>query len=805
MNRQHKEVHDSASWPLLLSGIVLALFGVAFVIGGIRLVSLGGSWYYVTGGVALLVVAALLSARKVVGLWLYAAFLFGSVAWAVSEVRFDWWQLVPRLSLWFLIGLWLLTPWMTQSYGSARRGMRTTWPLWLGVLATVGVGIAAARKDYHDMPGQIAMDAVVLHAATGAFAVPDGDWPSYGRTDFGNRYSPLTQITPQNASQLKVAWHYETDDKPGPDDPTEITDENTPLKIGDTLYVCTPHSMLIALDATTGKERWKFDPHITSAVGFKHFEHMTCRGVSYHDDVMYGTAAVATQSVPSAASVTGVCPRRLFLPTADARLMAINADNGQVCPDFGDHGTVNLRTSIGPFKPGGYYSTSPAAVTRNLVIIGGHVSDNVSNNEPSGVIRAFDVHDGHLVWNWDAGRPDQTQPLPAGQIYTRNSPNMWSIFSADESLGLLYLPMGNQTPDQWGGQRTPESERLSAGIVALDIATGQLRWSFQFTHHDLWDMDVGGQPTLVDMPTAQGTRPALIASTKQGSLYVLDRRTGQAIVPISEIPRPPSSVADDHAAPTQPMSALNFSPPQLHETDMWGSTAFDQLWCRIEFRSLRYDGMFTPPSTQGSLVFPGNFGVFDWGGIAVDPVRQILLANPDYMAFESRLIPKAAVGTSGTEATSENNGIKHVEGIPYDFELKPFLSPLGIPCQAPPWGYVAGVDLKTAKVVWQHKNGTIRDSAPVPIPVPLGVPSLGGMVTTAGGVAFLSGTLDYYIRAYDVGNGRQLWQARLPAGGQATPMTYADRSGKQYLLVVAGGHGSLGTKAGDSVTAYALP
>lgn len=813
----------SSGW-LVLTSIVVALLGVVLGAGGARLVQFGGSWYYVLAGVALIITAVLLWLRKPLTLLWYAAFLLVTTAWALAEVRFDWWQLVPRVAWWWLLGVWLILPWMRRSLLPVEEvaSPALTIALWAVLGIDVAVGIASGFTDYHDKPGQLAMDAIMQAPAGTLDGLRKGDWPAYGGSARGERYSPLSQITPQNAAQLQVAWTYQTGDRPGPDDPTEITDENTPLKIGDTLFLCAPHSKLIALDAASGKEKWRFDPQLVSIEGFKHFEHMTCRGVSYHDDAAYGIKA------------TRGCPRRLFLPTADARLIAIDADSGKPCADFGDKGTVNLRTSIGPFKPGGYYSTSPAVVTRDLVIIGGHVSDNVSNNEPSGVIRAFDVHDGHLVWNWDPGRPDRTVPIRANEIYTRNSPNMWSVLSADESLGMIYLPMGNQTPDQWGGQRTPESERFSAGVVALDIATGKLRWNHQFTHHDLWDMDVGGQPTLVDLKMPDGIVPALVASTKQGSIYVLDRRDGKPIVPITEMPRPRGAIADDHVSPTQPMSALSFSPPPLEEADMWGSTPYDQLWCRIRFRSLRYEGMFTPPSTQGSLVYPGNFGVFDWGGISVDPERQILIANPDYMAFTSRLIHKSqGEGSSDVptseqlsknsfvtrfwnffswaqtrddrDASSENNGIKRVEGIPYDFELQAFLSPLGIPCQAPPWGYVAGVDLKSHSIVWQHKNGTIRDSSPIPLPFKLGVPSLGGSITTAGGVAFLSGTLDDYVRAYDVSTGKQLWDARLPAGGQATPMSYADASGKQYLLVTAGGHGSLGTKAGDYVIAYTLP
>ena len=896
---------------LALPAIVFMLIGLVVAVGGVWLISLGGSWYYLLTGIGIALTGLLVAIRRRSALLLFALVLFGSTVWAVTEARFDFWQLLPRLWVWLVLGLWLLLPPVTRGlvFGPPGAHRQGALPLAAAVVLTVLLGIGTAFNHPYDHAGSIEVGSAPPAAPLAGDANRQaGDWTDYGGSPLGQRYSPLAQITPANAGQLKVAWQFQTGDKPGPDDPAETTAENTPIKVGDKLFLCTPHGIVIALDPVAGKEIWRFDPHIQSPAGFKHWEHMTCRGVSYHDDSLYpakadvgaSEAAVAgaqggaseavsasegsASSAPSAAagseasapptaaaasgaetsaaasatpaaasgieassalaaapgpkasatfatrpasesaapaassepaapsaaasapSVAAECPRRIFLPTADARLIALDADTGRPCAHFGSNGQIDLRTSIGPFTPGGYYSTSPPAVTRDLVIISGHVTDNESTNEPSGVTRAFDVHDGHLVWNWDAGKPDATEPLAPNQTYVRNSPNMWSVFSVDEKLGMVYLPLGNQTPDQWGGLRTPASEKVAAGVVALDLATGKMRWNYQFTHHDLWDMDVGGQPSLIDLQTASGVQPALIASTKQGSLYVLNRETGKPIVPITETPVPQGAATGDHTSPTQPVSALNFNPPKVRERDMWGTTPFDQLWCRVKFRSLRYDGAFTPPSEQGSLVFPGNFGVFDWGGVAVDPVRQILIANPSYMAFTSKLIPRAQIPVdNGEKKGSETSGIKMARGTPYGFELNAFLSPLGIPCQAPPWGYVAGVDLRSNQIVWQHKNGTIRDSAPLPIPMPLGVPSLGGMVTTAGGVAFLSGTLDYYLRAYDVRNGERLWEARLPAGGQATPMTYADSNGKQYVLVTAGGHGSLGTKQGDYVIAYTLP
>ena len=787
--------------PSLL-GIVMLLMGLALLAGGIKLATLGGSLYYLIAGIGVGFTGVLLLQGRRSAIGLYAAVLFASTIWSLYEVGLDWWQLVPRLALWFALGIVLLLPWFRKPL------LRQPAPKATAALsiAVVLAGLCALASQFTN-PGEIKgeLDRETANMPNTAPAMPDGDWNSYGRSAHGDRYSPLAQITPDNVSKLTPAWTYRTGDIPGPNDPGETTAENTPLKVNGMLYVCTPHSQVIALDPDTGKEIWRFDPKISSqgAENFKGWAHMTCRGVSYHDDAVYASEQSPTGSASPATAPTA-CPKRIFVPTADTRLIALNADTGKMCEDFGDKGQIDLRANIGSFAPGGYYSTSPPAVTKNLVVIGGHVTDNVSTDEPSGVIRAFDVHTGKLVWNWDSGNPDDTTPLAEGKTYTRNSPNMWSMFSVDEKLGMLYLPMGNQMPDQYGGDRTDESEKYAAGLTALDIDSGHVKWTFQFTHHDLWDMDVGGQPSLIDIKTADGVKQAVMASTKQGSIYVLDRTNGQPVVPVNEIPVPQGAVAGDRTSPTQPKSDLNFMPPPLKERDMWGVTPFDQLICRIDFKSMRYDGPFTPPSLQGSIVYPGNFGVFDWGGISVDPVRQIAFVNPSYMAFKSKLIPAADIAKQGPRV-SETEGVQPNKGAPYGVILEALLSPMGLPCQAPAWGYVAAVDLTTHKTIWMHKNGTVRDSSPVPIPLTMGVPSLGGTFTTAGGVSFLSGTLDQYLRAYDVKNGKQLWEGRLPAGAQTTPMTYTGKDGKQYVLVVAGGHGSLGTKQGDYVMAFKLP
>ena len=860
--------HSKRSVALWAMVILLALLGLGSLGGGLWLILLGGSWYYAIAGVLFLATAVLLVKRSPAALSIYALLVIGTLIWALWEAGLDWWRLSARGDVIAVVGFLLLLPWITRRLGEREpvAGERAPGAYPVGAFRGTGLALTASLvivllvavvswfTDPHSIDGTFpprqqtasasdtgAADTGAADAGTGSGPViPDGEWQAYGRTGYGQRYSPLTGITPQNADKLEVAWTYHTGDHRGkPGDPKETTFEVTPLKIGNRLFLCSPHQLVIALDSTTGKEVWRRDLEINPRN--LALQHLTCRGLSYHaasQSVAASPGPATPQTAPAitdapstdnpgvaptiptppnpAAPATGTmpagagtCASKLFMPTADGRLVALNPEDGSICTGFGQDGQINLWANMPNVRPGAYYSTSPPVVTANLVIVGGTVLDNVSVHEQSGVIRAFDINDGHLVWNWDSAKPDQTAPIPDGQTYTVNSPNSWSISSVDEKLGMVYVPLGNQPPDQFGGNRSPAVERFSSSVVALDLATGQVRWVFQTVHHDLWDYDVPAQPSVIDLTVNGQTVPALVQPTKQGELFVLDRRTGKPILPVTEKPAPQGAAEGDHSAPTQPVSALSYDPPPLTGADMWGTTMFDQLACRIALKRLRYDGRFTPPSLQGSLIYPGNFGVFNWGSIAVDPKRQIAFTTPAYLAFVSQLVPRkndTELYVQGGERPQFSlPALNENFGAPYAVKLAPFVSILGLPCQAPPWGYVAGADLTTGKIVWKHKNGTTRDASPIPLPFRMGVPNLGGPIMTAGGVAFLSGTIDYYVRAYDVSNGKQLWESRLPAGGQATPMTYQGEDGRQYVLVVAGGHGSLGTKGGDSVIAYALP
>ncbi|HEY8683393.1 MAG TPA: membrane-bound PQQ-dependent dehydrogenase, glucose/quinate/shikimate family, partial [Rhodanobacter sp.] len=491
------------SGPLLLiSGVLFVLLGLALAIGGVRLLTLGGSFYYLLAGLGIALVGGLLIAARREALWLYALVLFGTTAWALAEVGFDWWQLLPRLDVWFVLGMWLWLPFVNRRLrvvmdgrDAKLRGGR--WALGGAVVIAAIVGIIALLQHPHDYPGEVAAASM---SATGSAPAPftaAGDWSAYGHSGYGDRYAPAQKITAQNVDQLQLAWTFHTGDLKGAGDPLEIANEVTPLKANGMLYICTPHNLVIALDPDSGRQRWRYDPKINRRA--KGYQHMICRGVAYHDSGAYiGPAALAELPAASASSVAASvpppppkgalaiaaihfdeCPRRIFAPTADATIVAINADTGQPCNGFGDHGVIGLNANQPMTKRGFLNPTSPPVVTQHVLIVAASVTDNDSTDEPSGVIRGYDIESGKLLWNWDASNPSASAPIAAGQTYVRNSPNSWGVASVDEKLGMVYLPMGNQTPDMWGGQRDPQGEHYNSSIVALDIATGQLRWVYQ--------------------------------------------------------------------------------------------------------------------------------------------------------------------------------------------------------------------------------------------------------------------------------------------------------------------------------------
>ncbi len=510
---------------VIATGIIYALVGLFLFCGGAWLGLLGGSLYYAIAGLGIGLSGALLIAGRGAALWVYAVVLVGTLLWAIGEVGFDWWPLAARGDVIFPLGLWLLTPWVTRHLNPRGPFSKNAAALALSGSAVAAVVVLAISlgSNYHETFGTIAPTSPAT-AAQVADAQPDEDWSAYGRTQFGQRYSPLTQITPANVATLKVAWTFRTGDLPGANDPVETTFEVTPIKIRDTLYLCSPHQRLFAVDAKSGSLRWSYDPKVQDNPTF---QHLTCRGVSFHE-----TPAGATNADGSPAPTD--CPRTIFLPVNDGRMIALNADTGKPCDSFGDHGTLDLQVGMSVKTPGFYEPTSPPVVSDRILVVAGAVIDNYSTEEPSGVIRGFDIHTGKLVWAWDSGAADENELPSPTHHYTNNSPNSWMTASYDPKLGLVYMPMGVQTPDIWGGNRNADAERFSSALVALDINTGKRVWSYQTVHHDLWDMDLPSQPTLVDLPSANGIVPALLQPAKTGNLFVLDRRNGQLIVPAPE-------------------------------------------------------------------------------------------------------------------------------------------------------------------------------------------------------------------------------------------------------------------------------
>ena len=766
-----------------LLAAALVLIGLAAMWGGVLLVQLSGSPYYALGGMMVVAAGVLVWRGSPRGAQIYAFFLLMTLVWALWEAGADGWALAARLIAPAVLGLCFILPALWR--GLRRRGPFAVVGLSTLSLAIVG-GVALWPADYTD--GRLPHEGVALAANSS-----EGDWPDYGRTLGGSRFSPLTDITPDNVSKLRQAWVYRTGVlQTGAKSPLQAT----PIMIGDTVYFCTQTNIVIALDAETGKERWRFDPKIDT-IGASVVT--TCRGVAYH-------------SAPDQPE----CPDRIISATFDARLLALDARTGRPCRSFGKAGVVNLREGMGVVPPGFYYVSSAPVIVRGVITVGGWVADNQTVDAPSGVIRGYDALTGYLVWAWDAGRSSQTGVPVDGQTYTRGSPNSWAPMSGDEALGLVYVPTGNPSPDHYGGLRTPGDDKYGSSVVAIDVSNGAVRWSFQTTHHDVWDYDVASQPTLLEVSVGGQKVPALVQATKRGELFMLDRRTGAPIAQVEER-KVPQRGAVENLSPTQPFSTglPSVAGAPLTEADMWGLTPLDQLWCRIEFRKLRYDGPMTPPGADRSLIYPSIGGGVNWGSVTIDPLRNLMLVNSMHYGTIVQLVPREetdrrlALSTKGNYSHSFALPQPQL-GTPWGVLLSGLESPLQTPCNKPPFGKLHAIDLTTRALLWSRPIGSARDTGPFNIasglPLEMGMPNFGGSIATASGLVFIGATHDKTFRAFDINNGRQLWQSRLPSGGQATPMTYrSPRSGRQFVVIAAGGHALLRSELGDSVVAYALP
>lgn len=768
-----------------LLAVVLLLVGAPLLVGGAYLIALGGSWYYAPAGAGILACAYLLWRGRLLGVYVYLVVFVLTLAWSFAEVGFVFWPLVPRLVAPVFLGAAVL--FVAPLLRGAERPRRSA-PFLAG-----GLAMAAAFVLF--LAGMFSPHDVIRHeaapskgAVNKATAAAGNDWPAYGRTVQGTRYAPFDQITPANVQNLQVAWTVRTGFIA--DQRQELQDQTTPIYVDGVLYHCGPAGQMTAVDGVTGKVKWQFDPKATSD------DWKRCRSLGYYNP-----------------GPGDQCGPRIVETTVDARLISIRAEDGQPCRTFGDNGTVNLWTGMGNTELRYLVNSSGPIVAGDKIVLGGRVTDNIKVGEPSGVIRAYDARTGAMAWAWDLGNPQLTGPPKDGESYTPGTPNAWSFLSADPELGLVYVPLGNATPDIFGGLRRKFDDEYSSSVVALDLNTGKEVWKFQTVRHDLWDYDLPSQPVLADVPDGKGgTIPGLIQTTKRSQVFVLDRRTGKPVKAVADRPAPKGdgTVKGDHYATQQPYStemvAIGAEP--LQEKTMWGATPIDQMLCRILFRAYRYDGEFTTPSLRESIIYPGPMGGMNYGSTAIDEERNLMLVAEMRFPLVNRLVPRADV-TANMKYTGESGPYAPMEGTPYGVVRKPFASPLGIPCLQPPWGTISAIDLASGKQVWQQPAGTAGDLAfgrfQPGIPFYVGLPPLGGPVVTKGGIAWHAGTQDFYLRAYDVKTGDVLWKGRLPTGTQATPMTYIGKDGRQYIVISASGARYNMTHMGDYVIAFALP
>ncbi len=825
----------TGGWLALAFGVILLLFGITLFIGGIWLLALGGAWYYAIAGIGFIAAAVGLFLGALWAVWVYLLTYVFTWIWAVAEVGWDGWALVPWLvapTLFAIIALCFIpvlrrrsrhgasaisTPTADERLAREAAGVPRRTKLTPGHVASVALVVAAAALAFratapvsHAAPAQSQPDSVATAGAAAPSAAtstaPTGgattsDWAAWGGSNRALRYSTLDQINRSNVAKLERVWTYRTGDMPDEKAKGKYSPETTPLKVGDRLYLCSAKNIMIALDAASGKQEWRYDPKVSDDdIPYG----ATCRGVAYYKD-------------PHAAA-DQVCATRILEATLDHRLLAVDANTGKLCPDFGDKGTVELSQGIGETVPGWYGNVAAPTIVRNIIVLGAQVKDNQAHDAPSGVIRGYDVVTGKLAWAWDMGHPERNGAPPPGEVYTRGTPNMWTSAAGDDALGYVYVPLGNAAADYYGSERKAYSNEYNSSLVAIDVTSGREVWHFQTVHHDLWDYDLGSQPTLVDVPTKNGAVPAVILPSKQGEIYVLDRRTGKSLFPVTERPTPKGGVEPQYVSPTQPYSGYaSVAGNDLTERDMWGMTPIDQLWCKIEFHRKSYDGRYTPPTTSWYLEYPGYNGGSDWGSVAVDPKRGILVVNYNNMANNDRLLTRKQADDLGLKPINVPHKPKkpgRIEygpqaDVPYAVEVNPgWRIATGLMCTRPPYGGIRAIELATGKTIWDEPLGEARENGPwgIPskLPISIGTPNNGGAVVTAGGLVFIAAATDNLIRAIDIDTGKVLWQDKLPAGGQANPMAF-EVNGREYIGFMAGGHHFMHTPVGDYVLAYALP
>ena len=628
-----------------------------------------------------------------------------------------------------------------------------------------------------------------LHA--GVANAEDG-WPYYGNDAGGSRYSPLTQIDAGNLDQLEVAWQFRTGEMgQNARQGDRLTFQATPVLWDGKLFLSTAFGEAIAVDAATGKEVWRFNSEVPRDMGFGE---VASRGVTIWED--------------AAAESSSECAARVFMGTILGRLYALDARTGLPCKDFGEQGMVDMRQGARSKSEGNYTITSPPALAGDRLVVGSAIGDNSAVDLARGIVRALDVRSGKVLWTWDpipANPDDPAYSTWETGVNETGGANAWPPLSVDIENGLVFVPTGSPSPDFYGGERIGDGVYANS-VVALGIDSGEVAWYRQLVHHDVWDYDLPAQPLLIDLQKDGQTIPVLVQTTKMGMVFVFNRITGEPVYPIEERPVPQGGVEGERLSPTQPFSSLPslVSHAAITKDDAWGLLFFDRRSCARKLEQFRSEGIFTPPSLQGTMMNPSYAGGSNWGGLAWDPNQQIIVATVMELPLWVRLTPREEARRLQKLGELDREGLSPMRGTPYVMNRGLVESPLGSPCTKPPWGNLVAMDLGKGEIIWKKPLGTIEDVAPAIVPnFEVGTPLAGGAIITGSGLIFVGAAADDYLRAIDLNTGEELWKGRLPAGGQATPMTY-ELNGRQFVVIAAGGHGAYDTTRGDYLVAFSL-
>ncbi len=615
-------------------------------------------------------------------------------------------------------------------------------------------------------------------------SVPPGTvagWPAYGAAPGGTHFSNADQITPDNVMHLEQVWTHRSGDVREASGAigayvTQSSLQVTPILINDRLYYCSPFNRIFSLDAETGEELWSYEPGVDRQADIL----PNCRGVS------------SWQS-----GQAGFCEHRIITGTLDARLIALDAESGKPCPDFGEKGEVDVTHGLSEHNPEDYSITSPPAILGNRIITGAMVLDNHKTSVPSGVVRAYDVRSGEFLWAWNPVKPGSRERND-DDTFLAGTTNVWSIISVDAARDMIFVPTGNTSPDFYGGHRG-DLDYYSSSVVALEGESGKVIWHQQLVHHDIWDYDTPAQPTLVDVKVNGELIPAVIQVTKMGMTFAFNRDTGEPLWPVEELPVP-----QEGGVPGEPLSATQPFPthiPHLIKTPLtpeeaWGLTFWDEGACADLIRDKAAAGIYTPPSIEGAINYPSNGGGNNWGSPAINPETRVMVTYTNRVPAFTKLIPRENCEGVGQQQT----------GTPYCVETGFLVSPLGVPCTAPPWGTLDAIDIESGEQLWSVPMGSTRDIAPFPVWWIEGLPGFAAPMMTASGLVFSGISNEHALRAFDAETGKELWRHKLPTAANALPMTYQlNENGRQFVVVAAGGHWSGGSPPGDYLIAFALP